>query len=206
VTLPEHDVPTVYLSAWCKKPISVAEEHGFTPLLLEGDKACLKNFESYIKNNPVLVIFNGHGNSTTITGHNSEPIITLGKNEILLKDRIVYSISCASASELGAASVNKGTIGFIGYNDDFIFLHDANTETRPLQDALAKVFLEHSNVFIISLVKGNSISESYEHAKKQLQKHLSSYLTVENYDQQIVRYLWWNLHNFAFYGNPEAKL
>ncbi len=42
-----------------------------------------KNFESYLnKQNPEIVLFNGHGNDFCVCGFKDEPLIESGKNEV----------------------------------------------------------------------------------------------------------------------------
>ncbi len=68
------------------------------------------------------------------------------------------------------------------------------------KDKTAKLFLEHSRIFVRSILKGNSVKDSYEKAKEF--KLLSS----ENQDVALVRFLWWDMKHFVTHGNSEAKL
>src|SRR3990172_3236312 len=110
-------------------------------------KSNKKDFDSYInRNNPSLVFFNGHGSDKLIAGYNDEPLVTAGKDESLLKDKIVYSRTCSSAAILGPASVKGGCKTFIGYIRPF-FLPRSKTPIRnTLKDKVAKRFLEPTNL------------------------------------------------------------
>jgi hypothetical protein len=48
---------------------------------------------------------------------------------------------------------------------DFIFCHDLDKISRPLEDKTAKLFLEPSNQVAISLLKGNTSGRSSERSK-----------------------------------------
>ena len=158
------------------------------------------------KFSPNLLFFNGHGNENTISGHNNEPLVALGKNEDLLSSKIVYSISCKSAKNLGRKTIDSGTINFTGYNDDFIFFYDIKMTSRPLEDKTAKLFLDHSTIFMNSMVKGNSVSKSYDKAKKSLKNNILRLLSSENPDSSMIRFLWWNMKYFVTHGDISAKI
>ena len=145
VTRPEHDDTTHYLSKWCEETITLARNKGLKVLDLHREKAVRKEFEERIdKLSPNLIVLNGHGDADKVTGNNKEPILVVGDNEGLLRDKIVYAISCSSAKLLGPKSIEKGTINYSGYDDDFIFCYDPNNITRPLSDDTAKLFLGNS--------------------------------------------------------------
>ncbi len=89
ITLPDHDIVTHYLSTYAKQTFSVAEEHDFRIIPLENMKANSNDFRSYVTNNKVdFVVFNGHGNGTSVTGQLDKPIITAGINHELLTMRV----------------------------------------------------------------------------------------------------------------------
>ena len=95
----------------------------------------------------------------------NEILVSSGVNEDVLKGKIVYAISCKSANILGKTSVEKGALNYTGYDDDFIFFYEPKNMTKPLTDETAKLFLEHSQLFIESLLKGNSLKASKEKAE-----------------------------------------
>jgi len=71
-----------------------------------------------------------------------EILVEVGENEYILKDTIVFSLSCSSAKRLGISSIKAGAKAYIGYNEDFIFAYTDGFLTRAEQDPLAKLFLD----------------------------------------------------------------
>lgn len=196
ITRPDYDPATRYLSLWSNKIIEIANKKGIPVLDLRKNKANKKELESRInKMKPSLIMFNGHGSSSCISGYDNEVLVETNSNEEILKDRIIYAVSCQSAEELGPKSIQAGTLTYIGYNGDFIFCHDINKISCPLDDKIAKIFLEPSNQVIISLLKGNESKKASENSKKyfmrNMQKLLTSDTSVEH--AQYVKYLWWDM-------------
>lgn len=205
VTLPDHDITTYYLSEFGRKATETAKQNGIKVIELKRDKANRKNLESYINSIKIdFIMFNGHGNKTTIAGYNNEPLVIANDNEDLLNSIAVYSISCASASELGEYSIKAGAKCFVGYNDDFIFLYDSNRITKPTGDALAQMFLDHSTLFVQSFSKGNTIKEAYEKARENLLDNFQKAITTDQKD--IATYLWWDYQNFVAKGDINIKI
>ena len=171
ITRPDHDMTMHYLHEFGKLAISTMEGHGMRVIDLENGKATMENLESYDRNNRIeFMVLNGHGAADAVAGHNNLPVILEGKNDALLSSKITYAISCSSARSLGRKSVEHGAIAYVGYDEEFAFLFDNNNMTNPLEDKMAKAFLDHSTVFITSISKGNTVGEAYEKAKDSLRK------------------------------------
>ena len=204
-TRPEHDPTTHYLSHWCKESIILAESKGVKVLDLNREKATKIEVENRLtKFSPKLVVLNGHGNENTVTGHKNEPLITINDNEKLLKDKIVYAISCRSAKNLGPKSVSAGAINYSGYDDDFVFIYEPENFSRPLLDNTAKMFLEHSQIYVESLIKGNTIDEALKRSKQNLKDNFVKALSENN--TNTLRFLWWDLKHLVSHGKVDAKL
>lgn len=207
VTRPEHDDTTTYLSKWCEETISLAHKKGFKVLDLDREKAVKEEFTNRVnKLEPNLIVLNGHGDENTVTGHKNQPVVIQGENEHLLKDKIIYAISCSSAKSLGMKSVENGAISYTGYDDDFVFLYEPFNSTKPLSDETARIFLEHSNIFIESIIKGNTIKISKQRAEKKLRENILKFLGSNEYDTNFVRFLWWDLRHFVSHGNLDATI
>lgn len=115
ITRPEHDKVTTYLSTWSEELILLAAEKGIQYKDLCAENATKEEVEKYLrKQNPKLIILNGHGSPDAISGHKNEPIITRGQNEDILAEKIIYARACHSAAELGPAAIAKGAVAFIG--------------------------------------------------------------------------------------------
>lgn len=176
---------------------------------LKGEDANKVKVESYIKKqNPRTIFFNGHGSDKEICGFKDEILIEINKNEELLKDKIVYSLSCSSAKELGKNAVKKGAECFIGYKSPFVIYTDATRETTPLKDNIAASFLKPSNRLSISLLKGGSAQESSSKSKEEFRKEIRKYISTSAIDgaDRIVMALLWDLNNQVVLGNNDARI
>ncbi len=206
ITRPEHDDTTHYLSNWAKNVITCAESRSFDIIDLNREMAVQKEFESrIIKNNPCLVMLNGDGNDNLVTGHQNKPLLIGGTNEKLMKSRIIYALSCRSAKELGPNCVAAGAKSYTGYNDDFIFNYTPSMISRPLNDDKAMLFFEPSNLFIDSLIKGNTIQEAKSKSEQLFRKNIAKALGGQN-GANLAKNLWWDLRHFVSHGNLNATI
>lgn len=209
ITRPNHDKVTSYLFNWSKEIINFQYPNEIQFLDLKESSANRQNVESYLeKQNPRLVLFNGHGSDTSIFGYKDEVLIEMDKNEELLKDKIVYSLSCSSAKELGVSAVKKGTESFIGYKDSFVMYTDSEREATPLKDNIASSFIKPSIRLSISLSKGNSAQEASDKSKEEFKKEIRKFFSSSSIDgaERIAIALLWDMNNQVVLGNKDAKI
>jgi hypothetical protein len=209
ITQPNSDKVTSYLFHFGREILKESYPIKVQFINLEGDKVNKSNVESYLKKqDPKIVLFNGHGNDWTICGYKDEDLIMMNENEELLRDKIVYSLSCSSAAKLGKNAVLKGTKAFIGYSDSFMIYTDSEREATPLKDSIAASFLKPSNKLSISLLNGKSANESSKKSKEEFQKETKKYLTSKLFEgsERIAMALLWNMDNQIVLGDKEAKL
>lgn len=207
ITRPKHDVTTRYLFYWSKKIIELAKEKGIKVWDLEGEKANYKEVESRLrKGKSSLIFFNGHGNDDRITGHDNEILLMVGRNEELLISKIIYALSCRSGKKLGFESIKKGALGYIGYDDDFIFFIDDEKIKDPLNDKTAELFLEASNQVMISLIKGHNIKESHERSKKIFMNNARKLISSDSEESYLVPYLLWDMQHQVCLGGDNVSL
>ena len=208
VTRPEHDPTTYYLSQWAKQIIELAKKKGVTIVDLHKNKATRKEFEGRLKKLKLSLVFlNGHGSNNCVTGHNNEILVKANENEITLKDKITYALSCNSANELGKKVATYTNSAYIGYKDEFVFIIDRKCISNPLVDKRAKPFMEASNQVVMSLLKGNTAEESCKRSKEVFEKSYTKLLasTSDQDALQSAQYLWWNRKNQACLGDREMK-
>lgn len=195
ITRPNHDVTTNYLFYWSISLINLAEERKISVSDLGQKRANLNEFTSVVlKTKPTLIIFNGHGNDTEITGHNNEVLVDIKSNYHLLKGSVVYARSCKSARKLGPHAILSGCKAYIGYDEDFVFVSEEAKVSHPLDDKTAQLFLEPSNQVVISLLKGHTPTESNRRSKeaykRNIQKLMSSSSSKE--DVELIPNLVWD--------------
>ncbi len=209
ITKPNHDKVTCYLCAWSKEITQESYLENYSFMELEGSDANKDKVESYLnKQNPRLVLLNGHGNADVVCGYKDQPLIQVNFNDHLLKGKIVYALSCGSATNLGRTSVEKGAECYIGYEEDFVLVTDAERETTPLKDKIAASFLKPSNKIAISLLKGKTTKESSNKSREEFKKEIKRYLSSNKDDgaEQIASYLLWDMENQAVIGNHDAAI
>jgi hypothetical protein len=205
ITRPKHDGATRYLFYWAEKIIGLAKQKGIKILDLKEKRANKKEFVSIMsKMKPLLIFLNGHGADDRVNGHNDEILIKAGENEDLLKNKIVYTLSCRSGNDLGPKSINAGTLSYVGYNDDFVFIWDEDKLTRPLEDKTAELFLGPSNYVVESLLKGHTVDESYKRSQKLFIDNIQKVLTSES--SYLAPYLLWDARHQVCLGDGASKL
>ncbi len=206
VTRPKYDDTTYYLFHWTKKVIKLADKKGIQILDLKEKRANRKEFESImLKKQPLLIFLNGHGNVDRVTGQNGEILIKTNDNEVLLKSKIVYALSCKSGKELGHKSIEKGAVAYIGYDDDFIFYFEDNKVSKPLDDKTAKLFIEPSNYVIESLLKGHSVGVSCQRSRQLYKKNIQKLLSIDS-SSELIPFLIWDMKHQVCLGDKEGAL
>lgn len=158
------------------------------------------------KQKPELIMFNGHGSPEEICGHGQEIIISARKNLEVLKNTIVYSLSCSSALILGPKSIEKGAISFIGYELDFALGKDPESEASPRHDKIAKLFLEPSNILFSALLNRKNVKASVEKAKKKMKENIDYLHTTDGFPEAIyyAPFLFGNYLGLIAHGNNGA--
>ena len=211
ITCPEHDDATAYLTYFSEDIIDEAEKKPLRSKKVSYNELNIGDFSKILtKLDYKLVVLNGHGSHDSIFGYKQNVIIQLGKNDYLLKERLVYARSCDAGAELGPECMEHTKEGcFIGYNLPFVFYMDSKWTTKPNNDRIARLFIEPSNLVPISIIKGHSAVESHNNAKKQMLKTMNKLIKEGKKEQETPFYLealWNNYLGQVIYGNMEAKL
>lgn len=209
ITMPDSPPELLYLSKWSEKIIKIAETNGIKVNQIRGDKATKSHITHDIESgNPQFINFNGHGSENCVCGQENEVLILLGENDSLLKNRIVHSLTCESAIELGARC---GAKAYIGYNSLFFFCMDGKSLSRPLEDRFARPILDSAFEIPNQIAKRKTVKEAFEQSQKKYQEYIDEYTFSESkYTteelQFILPYLCWDKSIQIFHGNPDAKI
>lgn len=209
ITRPNHDLPTNYLFYFSEEIISQAKKNRIAVADLKKNRANKKELVRIVKKiKPEIIVFNGHGNEEIISGYNNEVLIKINRDEELLKRSIIYAVSCRSAKKLGPSCIKSGTLTYLGYTEDFIFLYDENVVTRPKNDKIASFFLKPSNQVAISLLKKNTAGQSSLRSKELFRKTIRRLLTSEaaGKEKEALPYLLWDLNHQVCLGDSKAKI
>ena len=208
-TRPDHDTITYCISEWFSKIIKLCDSKGIKYFDLKHKKANKKQVGKVLeKQNPNLVIFNGHGTPDSVMGFKNEVIIKDKKSISWLKERVVYAIACDSSQKLGEVCVNNGTIAYIGYKLPFMILSNPNKSFKPLNDELVKPIMEASNEVVVTLLKNNTIQEAYSRSQikfdQEIKRHQRADAPPES--QNLIPALLWNKMAQTVHGNAEHIL
>lgn len=196
VTRPKHDPVTHYFWYWAGLLINEAKKKGLRVIDLEKTKANKKNLESYLKKQqPDTLIFNGHGSSDCITGHDNEMLVEANVNPEILKDKVMYMRSCESGKVLGPTAIKHGARAFIGYDEPYQFWTGQDAIREPLKDPLAKPFLTTSNQIGISLIKGKTPKEAHADSIAVYKKEIAQLLQSDSENTFLVMALMWNMQH-----------
>lgn len=206
VTRPRHDAAVEYLYHWAEDVIRFAKGKGIGVIDCFGEKANRAEVSSHLaKQSPRLVLFNGHGNPDAIHGHGNEVLVDGGTSG-MLKSKIVYAVSCMVASALGKNSCEKGCSAFIGYEQDFGFIKDAQRECTSAKDRFARPFREASNAVPIALIKGSTAGEAFEKSQRKYEELIREYATSDSApeNKDIRFWLFWDRKFQRIHGDKAA--
>jgi len=209
ITIPSHDDTTRYLSAWATPVIKLAKDKKAKVFVLKDKQANLKNFKSTVeKTQPSFIFLNGHGNETTVTGHNDDPLVDTDINVEILKNKIVYALSCQSAKKLGPKSIKQGAKAYIGYTEDFIFVYDTNKKQYPEKDETAGYFLKASNQIAVLLIEGKTTGQAYANSQNAFRSNIKQLLTSDSQtqDSSMVRFLVWDQQHQVCLGDQNVVI
>lgn len=174
----------------------------------------LKDFLGY--QDPVFFFHFSHGGEDTLTGQGMTTLIccnsfdedgnTFSPNHILLRDRVVYTLSCSSANELGPKAVEEGCAAYIGYRDPLW----ATTLYSPETDyALFEVWTGGAKV----LIDGKTIEEVYYWLKRRYKFWINYWEIIVGTSAEdewmaapILLVLEKNLKGLTVFGDLQARI
>ncbi len=198
-----------YITYFSTAVIQEAKNKNIPVKELKEEKANKEEFGGFLqKLDYRLVVLNGHGSEEVIAGHKNIPIVECGRNDEILKERIVYARSCHAARKLGRECMKNTRNGcFIGYDLPFMFYSDELWTLNPAKDKIAPIFLQPSNAVPISLIKGNPASQAHENGKKQMLKNMNKMMLRGGNDSFLfAQALWNNYTGQVLIGNSSATL
>lgn len=194
ITRPKHDPATHYLFYWAGELVDAAKRKGVDVVDLFREKAKKKAFQSYLRKNVCdLVIVNGHGNASSVGGHDNEILVSVGDVDDLFKDKVVFIRACDAGAVLGPEIMRKGASGFVGYIQPYMFPSDKDSLHTPLKDELAAPILECSNQVGLSLLKGKSAREAHEDSLKKYQEKIDKFSASNSTSTFLLPFLNWNM-------------
>lgn len=211
ITMPNYDDATAYLYCYAEELVKFADGKNIIISQLKRPRLRRNILEESIKKqNPQLLLFNAHGDETTIygdkLGREAEYLIREKENHQLLQGRLTYARACSTAASLGRKCTQKSGC-FIGYNQPFSFWTDTSRTTTPLKDKIAQLFLEPSNELAISLLRGKSARQAADIFINLSKKNILHLLGKQDEPGAMASamLLWNNMMAQEVLGNEEMK-
>jgi len=212
ITNPAHDETTQILSAWIesvavyiKGPLAT---HSHDLIRLNSDEVTKDNLTRHFdEHSPQFMMINGHGAPNALFGHNNEPIIEVGDPENTRYSSnpiIIHALACAAAKDLGVELTNGSSSTFIGYREDFHFYH-SGASSDPLNDPLARLFLEPAYHVPKEIAAGKTAQEAFENAQKLYAANFK-FALASNIPNTILASLMHDARNHTILGNSVAAL
>jgi hypothetical protein len=127
--------------------------------LRAADAIRTKVLDSLARNDPILCIFLGHGNSDLLTGQGYDRIFWTCDN-VELRGRVMFALSCITAARLGPDSVAKGCTTYMGYAETFEWSQEVAQD--PLVDRVGKSFFEPVLELIYHLAAGEATGVAFK--------------------------------------------
>ena len=117
------------------------------------------------------------------------------------------SRSCRSAKILGKVLIKNGLQAFVGYINNYVVKVSKRKITNPLNDKIASLYLEPSNLIIMVLLKGGTVIDADNRSKKMLLANLGRVFASNSNDKEdIARWLYHDYCSQIIIGDINAKI
>jgi len=173
VMRPNYERATEYIYHWSTPYILKSQQLGTSVTDLAGDNATRAQFVQAVQNNKLLVM-QGHGSETTLTGQHYAPILEMKDEGALLEGTVIYALSCLTGAQLAAYEVaNNGVVCYLGYFEPFQFF--TTTNSTPLNDPAAAPFFQSSHAFWSALLDGATTGKSYTYSQEEFARNIEEW-------------------------------
>ncbi len=122
------------------------------------------------------------------------PLCLKDTNIHLLKDSIIYAVSCHSTERLGRYAIQYGVQSYVGYQDLLLFPVDQ----MQSQNMFGEIHLE----FLKHLLEGDTVGEANDAMKRMEDTYIRLYKNVK----WIGLPLLWNYLHREILGNPNTTM
>lgn len=126
---------------WLGLAIGDASMQGFQVLDSSGPYATSYSFfDTMQKYNPEIVIADGHGDPSTLTGQSLQEVLKACFNNEVLSGKVMCAVSCLTGQRLGPDSRDKQADAYIGFVNEFSWI--VSPPFDPATDPVAYSFQE----------------------------------------------------------------
>jgi hypothetical protein len=170
--------------------------------ILKGNTATRMYLQTSLTDvNVVFFTASGHGLLDEFQGNDGDSALEVGEYDSKeVRNKIIHLLSCNTAFELGADTVNNGCFAFIGYDIPFTFHRDYLHE-----------FMQPDKVLAIAIAGGATIENAHKEAMDEYERMISK-LQRKNVPISILTDMMVNQNHFCSpvkdnrWGNPNASL
>jgi len=149
-----------------------------------------------------IIIGVGHGDKTVFTGQNEAVILEVGKyNSREVRGKVIKLLSCQCGVALGPDLIKNGALSVQAYNDDYVWVMDADLASTPWADDLAGTCLLPVVDGLNALLDGKTAKEAFD---VELQGYLKNAAAEE--DDLIRACLEFNYDNAVLLGDIAARV
>lgn len=193
--LPLHDLPTRSASGFILRYIM---PRSFPPQLVgPGDRKALFTTLNFGD----LIVAVGHGGPSELAGHNNQTVMDTGSLPDV-RGKVVFLVSCETAQQLGPSLVERGgASAFIGFNEDVLWVCDADAAAMPWNDELAQPVMMPIVDALNSLFDGRPAKDSFERLRRSFEERFS----LEQ-DEFIASLIAWNRDSARLFGDGNSSI
>jgi len=199
--------PTHVTYMWGQKIIDYALAHGVNVLDIRDPWIEYGKITPILQNNPPdLFVYTGHGcrnylatqNGCSLTNGYAEDVCAAQCaskcNLKALRDSIIVTFSCHSASQLGRCAVKYGARAYVGFSDYMMFTTDSMNSQDMFRDALLPMVFE--------LINGKTVGEAVASTKQALIADAKKFKFIK----YIAIPMYWNFEYMQMFGDMNARL
>lgn len=199
--------PTHITYQWGQAIIDYALSHGVDVLDITGKWIDYENINVLLSDkHPDLFVYTGHGCRNFLATQNGCSLTNGWKEDVcnaqcaqppnlnLLRDAIVVTFSCHSASQLGRCAIKYGARAYVGFSDYMMFTSDGAGSQDLFRDALLPMAIE--------LINGKTVGESVDATKAALLSAAKQWKPIK----YMAIPFYWNYEYMQVEGDMNARL
>lgn len=171
---PRFDLATEYMHFWLGSVKSSVAGLGFQVLDSEGPYATPYSFFETLKNySPDVIIADGHGDPSSLTGQGLQEVLRACTNNQVLSGKTMCAVSCLTGQNLGPDSRQKTAKAYIGWVNEFTWV--VSPPYIPGSDPVAHSFGEIVRKLVIlscqHALEKVSLKQLYDQVLVEFEKH-----------------------------------
>lgn len=199
--------PTHITYEWGQRIIDYALSHGVDVLDITGEWIEHDNITALLsQHSPDMFVYTGHGCRNFLATQKGCSLTNGWKEDVcstqcmkppnlrLLRDAIVVTFSCHSASQLGKCAIKYGARAYVGFSDYMMFTSDGAGSQDMFRDALLPMAIE--------LINGKTVGEAVAVTKAALFTAAKQWKSVK----YLAIPFYWNYEYMQVSGDMNARL